>query len=318
MARHIGFIVYPAFDLLDLAGPLEVFDWAERSAPGSYICHVLTPDGGRVRSSGGLSIESEAASPGGMDTMIVIGGGSAMGEPDPKLLEFIRQGQGVRRRGSVCTGAFLLAGAGLLDGRMATTHWRWTSELKARFPAIRVNGDRIFTADRGTWTSAGITTGIDMTLAMVEEDIGLEVAREVARTMVIYYRRPGGQPQFSSLVEHEPETDRMRRVLAYARENLSDRLSVEKLAAFAHLSPRQFSRAFRSSTGTTPAKTIEKLRVETARPRVEDTSDFLDIIARDVGFTDAMRMRDAFIRVFGFSPQEMRRNARLGGPDDAG
>ena len=311
MARHIGFIIYPAFDLLDLAGPLEVFDWAERSVPGSYICHVLTPDGGSVRSSGGLSIECEARQPSTMDTMIVIGGGSAMGQPDPKLLEFICKGEGVRRRGSVCTGAFLLAAAGLLDGRMATTHWRWTAELQTRFPAIRVNGDRIFTADRGTWTSAGITAGIDMALAMVEEDIGPDVAREIARTLVIYYRRPGGQHQFSSLIEHEPDTDRMRCVLAYARENLSDRLSVEKLATFARLSPRQFSRAFRASTGVTPAKAIEKLRVETARPRVEDTNDLLDIIARDVGFADAMRMRDAFIRIFGFSPQEMRRNARL-------
>jgi transcriptional regulator GlxA family with amidase domain len=311
MARHIGFIVYPGFDLLDLAGPLEVFEWAERLAPGSYICHVLTPDGGSVCSGGGLSIECESKPPGSMDTLIVVGGGSAMGQPDPKLLEFIRKGEGARRRGSVCTGAFLLAAAGLLDGRMATTHWRWTAELQTRFPAVRVNGDRIFTADRGTWTSAGITAGIDMALALVEEDIGPEVARAIARTLVIYYRRPGGQLQFSSLIEHEPDTDRMRDVLAFARENLSDRLSVEKLATFANLSPRQFSRAFRASTGMTPAKAIEKLRVETARPRVEDTNDMLDDIARDVGFADAMRMRDAFVRVAGVSPQEMRRNARL-------
>lgn len=311
MARHIGFIVYPAFDLLDLAGPLEVFDWAERSAPGSYICHVSTPDGGSVRSAGGLSIECGARPPSGMDTMIVIGGNSAMGRPDPSLLEFIRQGKGVRRRASVCTGAFLLAAAGFLDGHMATTHWRWTTELQTRFPAIRVNGDRIFTVDRGTWTSAGITAGIDMALAMVEEDIGPEVARTIARAMVIYYRRPGGQLQFSSLIEHEPDTDRIRNVLTYARENLRDQLSVEKLAALARLSPRQFGRAFRASTGMTPARAIEKLRVETARPKVEDTNELLDIIARDVGFADAVRMRDAFIRIFGISPQKMRRNARL-------
>ena len=311
MARHIGFIVYPAFDLLDLAGPLEVFDWAGRSVPGSYICHVLTPGGGSVCSGGGLSIECEAMVPAGMDTMIVIGGSSAMEQLDPSLLEFIRRGESVRRRGSVCTGAFLLAAAGLLDGRMATTHWRWTAELQARFPAIRVNGDRIFTIDRGTWTSAGITAGIDMALAMVEEDVGPEVARAIARALVIHYRRPGGQLQFSSLVEHEPDTDRLRYVFSYVRKNLNDRLSVEKLATLANLSPRQFSRAFRASTGLTPAKAIEKLRVETAKPRVEDTNDLLDIIARDVGFADAMRMRDAFIRIFGFSPQEMRRNARM-------
>ena len=311
MTQHIGFIIYPAFDLLDLAGPMEVFEWAERLAPGSYVCHVLTPGGGGIRSSNGLSIDCEARLPGNLDTMIVIGGGSAMGPPDPKLLEFIRHGMGIRRRASVCTGAFLLAAAGLLDGRNATTHWRWTAVLQARFPSIKVNGDRIFAVDRGTWTSAGITAGIDMALAMVEEDIGSEVAREIARALVIYYRRPGGQLQFSSLIEHEPDTDRMRGVLAYARENLNDQLSVEKLATFANLSSRQFSRAFRASTGMTPAKAIEKLRVEAARPRIENTDDLLDAIARDVGFADAMRMRDAFIRIFGFSPQEMRRNARL-------
>jgi transcriptional regulator GlxA family with amidase domain len=311
MVHHIAFIIYPAFDLLDLAGPLEVFEWAERSVPGSYVCHVLTPNGGSVRSAGGLTIESEAKQPSGMDTMIVIGGASAMGQPDPALLEFIGKGKGVRRRASVCTGSFLLAAAGLLDGRMATTHWRWTAELQRRFPSIKVNGDRIFTADRGTWTSAGITAGIDMALAMVEEDVGPEVARAVARAMVIFYRRPGGQLQFSTLVEHEPDTDRMRGVLAYARKNLSNRLSVEELAKYANLSPRQFSRAFRASTGVTPAKAIEKLRVEAARPRVEHTTDLLDIIARDVGFADAMRMRDAFVRIFGISPQEMRRSARL-------
>ena len=311
MPHHIGFIIYPAFDLLDLAGPLEVFEWAERSVPGSYSCHVLTPNGGRVCSAGGLFVECEVGQPSSMDTIIVIGGGSATEKPDPRLLEFIRDGEAVRRRGSVCTGAFLLAAAGLLDGRMATTHWRWTSELQTRFPAVMVNGDRIFTADRGTWTSAGITAGIDMALAMVEEDIGPEVARAVARAMVIYYRRPGGQLQFSTLVEHESDTDRIRGVLAYARENLGNRLSVEELATYAHLSPRQFSRAFRASTGLTPAKAIEKLRVEAARPRIEDTNDLLDAVARDVGFADAMRMRDAFVRIFGLSPQEMRRNARL-------
>lgn len=315
MARHIGFIVYPAFDLLDLAGPMEVFEWAERIAPGNYVSHVLAPGGGGVRSSGGLLVEADAGSPALMDTMIVIGGGSAIGVAEPGLLDFIREGRDTRRRASVCTGAFLLAACGLLDGRMATTHWQCAADLRERYPAVRVNGDRIFTADRGTWTSAGITAGIDMALAMVEEDLGQEVARAVARALVIYYRRPGGQLQFSSLVEHEPDTDRMRRVLAHARAHLGDRLSVEKLATLANLSPRQFGRAFRASTGMTPAKAIEKLRVETARPRVEDGTDPLDVIARDVGFRDAMRMRDAFVRIFGFAPQDLRRDARRANPD---
>jgi len=160
------------------------------------------------------------------------------------------------------------------------------------------------------WTSAGMTAGIDMTLALLEEDCGRDISRAVARMMVVYYRRPGGQLQHSSLLEMDPESDRIRHVLSFARENLSAALSVERLAEEAHLSVRQFSRAFMEATGTTPAKAIERLRAEAARPRVEDGRESLEAIAREVGFTDPERMRQSFTRVFGHAPRAIRRAAR--------
>jgi transcriptional regulator GlxA family with amidase domain len=185
------------------------------------------------------------------------------------------------------------------------------------YPDIRVDGDRIFLAEAGVWTSAGMTAGIDMTLALIEEDYGTELARTVARMMVVYYRRPGGQLQHSSLLEMNSESDRISRVLGCVRENLSASLSVERLAAEAHLSVRQFSRAFVEATGMTPAKAIERLRAETARPRVEDGREPLEVIGRAVGFADPERMRQSFIRVFGHSPQALRRAARNDGIVDA-
>jgi transcriptional regulator GlxA family with amidase domain len=196
-------------------------------------------------------------------------------------------------------GAFLLAASGLLDGRRATTHWRFAPKLQAMYPAVQVDGDHIFLGEKGVWTSAGMTAGIDMTLALIEEDCGADISRAVARMMVVYYRRPGGQLQHSSLLEMEPGSDRIRRVLSF-----------ERLADEANLSVRQFSRAFMEATGTTPAKAIERLRVEMARPRVEEGREALEVIARAVGFADPERMRQSFTRVFGQAPQAIRRAAR--------
>lgn len=230
----------------------------------------------------------------------------------PRAIELIRTASsGARRTASVCTGAFLLAASGLLDGRRATTHWRYAPKLKALYPAVRVDGDRIFLNDTGDWTSAGMTAGIDMMLALIEEDLRKEIARAVARMLVVYYRRPGGQYQYSSLLDLDPESDRIREALSFAREHLSDRLSVERLAEVADLSVRQFSREFVASTGMTPAKAIERLRVEIARPRIEDGRETLDAIAQTLGFADPERMCQSFIRVMGHTPQELR---RLGGP----
>jgi transcriptional regulator GlxA family with amidase domain len=196
-------------------------------------------------------------------------------------------------------GAFLLAARGLLDGRRATTHWRFAPKLQTIYPAIRVDGDRIFLNEARVWTSAGMTAGIDMVLALIEEDLGRDISRAVARMLVMYYRRPGGQLQYSSLLDLDPGSDRIRNVLSFAREHLSEPLSVERLAEAAYLSVRQFSRAFIAATGVTPAKAIERLRVEAARPRVEDGRETLETIAQRVGFADPERMRQSFVPSLG-------------------
>ena len=204
-------------------------------------------------------------------------------------------------------GRVLLAGAGLLDGRRATTHWSRARELQAGFPAVSVEADRIYVADGPVWTSAGVTAGIDLALALIEADHGVELARRVARELVVYHRRPGGQSQFSALSQMEPESDRMRLALAFAREHLSEPLPIERLAEAVRLSPRQFGRAFHKQTGQTPAKAIERLRVEAAHLRLQDGSEPVETIARAVGFRDPERMRRAFVARYGQPPQAIRR-----------
>ena len=317
--HHIAFFVYPGFVLLDLCGPLEAFASATYAAPGSYRTSVISLEGGEIQSSTGLKVMTRIAEEEPIDTFIVVGDfGLAHRDVSAETVRFVRTASaGARRTASVCMGAFLLAACGILDGRRATTHWRFAPKLQAMYPNIRVDGDRIFLAEDGVWTSAGMTAGIDMTLALIEEDYGRDLARTVARMMLVYYRRPGGQLQHSSLLEMNSESDRISRVLGFARENLSASLSVERLAEEARLSVRQFSRAFVEATGMTPAKAIERLRAEAARPRVEDGREPLEVIGRAVGFADPERMRQSFIRVFGHSPQAMRRAARHEGIVDA-
>ncbi|MCW2318555.1 transcriptional regulator GlxA family with amidase domain [Rhodoblastus acidophilus] len=205
----------------------------------------------------------------------------------------------------------MLAEAGVLDGRRATTHWRYARELQARYPRIKVDEDRIFIEDRNVWTSAGMTAGIDLALALVEADLGADIARSVAKGMVVYHRRAGGQSQFSSLLELEPKTDRIQAVLTYAKRHLDMPLTVEQLAEVAGLSPRQFSRIFTAETGQSPAKAVENLRVEAARLAIEEGRRNIDEAARMTGFGDRERMRRAFLRTLGQPPQVLRRNARL-------
>lgn len=310
--RHIAFFVYPGFVLLDLTGPLEAFTAAEATVPGSYRITVMSLTGGEVTSSTCLNVATQPPATAGIDTFVVVGDFSlAHRAVLPEEISLIRATSArARRTASVCMGAFLLAGSGLLDGRQATTHWRYAQKLQSLYPAIRVDGDRIFLSDDGIWTSAGMTAGIDMTLAMVEEDLGRDIARTVARMLVVYFRRPGGQMQHSSLLELDPDSDRVRHVLSYIRQHLSDALSIERLAEVANLSVRQFSRVFVAGTGMTPAKAIERLRTEAARTKVEDGREALKAIARSTGFTDTERMRQSFVRVFGQSPESIRRLGR--------
>lgn len=311
-ARHVAFFVHPGFVLLDLTGPLEAFAAAAQLAPKSYRLTVMSLEGGEVESSAHLHVMTQMARADAIDTFIVTGN---LDLPDravsPETIAIIRAAStGARRTASVGTGAFLLAATGLLDGRRATSHWRFAPRLQAMYPAIRVDGDRIFLGEAGVWTSAGMTAGIDMALALIEEDLGREISRAVARILVVYYRRPGGQFQLSSMLELDPGSDRIRHVLSFAREHLSDPLSVGRLAEVAHLSERQFRRAFLAATRMPPARAIERLRAEAARPRVEDGRETLEAIARSVGFADPERMRQSFIRVFGQAPRTLRRSAR--------
>ncbi len=313
MVRRITFVVFPEFELLDLSGPLAVFSAAASLHGAPYAVRVVSASGGAVCGTGGLPVDTmELSDDLGSDTLVVVGGPTAhvpgrCGE----TVELLRSHAGGSRRvASVCTGAFLLAGAGLLDGRRATTHWRFAGVLQTRFPLVRINADRIFVRDGDVWTSAGVTAGIDLALALVEEDCGAEIAKAVARDLVVYYRRPGGQSQFSSMLELEPSSSRIKAALGFAHEHLAEPLPVERLAEAACISPRQFGRLFVSETGETPARAVERLRVESARSRIEDGIDPMERIARDIGFGDPERMRRSFVRIYGRTPQAMRLTAR--------
>ena len=304
--QRVGFIALPGFQMMSVA-VLSVFEFANKEAGSPvYDVHLLSPTGGSVRSSLGFGIATEPFDDTIFDTLMV--GGGAM---TPSVVKFLRQALGRSRRvAATCVGAFVLAEAGLLDGRRATTHWNSARELQARFPKVKVEEDRIFITDGPVWTSAGMTAGIDLALAMIEQDLGADLARRVARKLVVYHRRAGGQSQFSALLELEPKSDRIQNALAYAKRNLDKPLTVGRLAEAAHLSPRQFSRAFRAETGQSPAKAIENLRIEAARLMMEQSRHPIDVIAHQTGFADRDRMRRAFLRAFGQPPQAIRRNAR--------
>lgn len=314
--RRIGCIAYPDFHVLSLS-ILSVFEAANRRAPAPlYELHILSENGGPVRTSGGLSMETEVLDDAEFDTLIVLGTLHEKPSFSAGLIGYLRGApRRARRVASICTGALALAEAGLLDERHATTHWGYAENFRSHFPRVKLHDDRIFVIDGTLWTSAGCMTCIDMVLAMVEHDAGKQLVREVAKDLVIYHRRRGWQTQHSAMLELEAESDRIQGALEYARRNLHTRLTVEKLAEEAHLSPRQFRRAFRHETGQSPAKAVEDLRIETAKSMVEDGRRPIDLIARQSGFGNRERMRRAFVRRYGLAPQEMRREARHSRPN---
>lgn len=309
--RDVAFLVYPGYSAMALA-VVTVFEIANLLADEpAYDLHFVSETGGAVKTSSGMKLYSEAFSDARFDTLI-IGGATVPEASAPGLIAFIKGApQRHRRIAATCTGAFVLAEAGLLDGRRATTHWLHARELQKKFPQANVEEDRIFINDGPIWTSAGMTAGIDLGLALIESDLGPEIAKSVARKLVIYHRRAGGQSQFSTLLELEPKSDRIQTALTYAREHLHKPLTVPDLAEVAHLSPRQFSRAFSAETGQSPAKAIENMRTEAARALMEHTRHPIDVVARQTGFSDRDHMRRAFLRAFGQPPQTLRRNARL-------
>jgi transcriptional regulator GlxA family with amidase domain len=309
--RDIAFVVYPGYSVMALA-VVTAFEVAN-SMTGEpiYDLHFVSETGGKVKTSAGVMLDTEPFTDNPFDTLIV--GGATIPEPStPGMIAFIGDAPKRHRRiAAICTGAFVLAEAGLLNERHATTHWLHARDLQRQFPKVKMDEDRIFVNDGPIWTSAGMTAGLDLGLALIENDLGPELAKSVARKLVIYHRRGGGQSQFSVLLELAPKSDRIQTVLAYARDNLHKPLTVPVLADVAHLSPRQFSRAFQAETGQSPAKAIENLRVEAARSLMEQSRHPIDVVARQTGFSDRDQMRRAFLRAFGQPPQVLRRNARL-------
>jgi transcriptional regulator GlxA family with amidase domain len=316
MTKLISFAIFPDLQILDVTGPLAAFEIAGRHRPGAYDLKLVATTPGPVRSSAGATlIAGPLSDPSEPHTLIVAGGeGSRASARDEALLAHVRAlAASGRRVASVCSGAFVLAAAGVLEGRLATTHWSLTAAFARRFPRVRLKPDRIWTRDGSVWTSAGITAGIDLALALIAEDLGEDVARRTARQLVVYHRRPGGQSQFSALADIDPGAGRFSSLLDWARTHLDQPLTVDCLAGRAAMSPRNFARAFVAETGVTPAKAVERLRLEAARVAAEESPRPMELIARDTGFGDPERMRRAFVRAFGHPPQALRRAFRSGG-----
>jgi transcriptional regulator GlxA family with amidase domain len=311
----IGVLIFPDFQLLDAAGPISVFEIAARFAGATPAIRTLAVAPGAVRSTSGVEMLARGLRPAGAITTLIVAGGEGVNEAKtcPKTLAFVRamSKRGIRVA-SVCSGTFILAEAGLLDGRRATTHWQRTRQIVAAYPKVKLEADRIYTRDGNIWTSAGITAGIDLALAMIAEDYGDGIAQQTAKQLVLYHRRSGGQSQFSSLLELKTPSSRFGPLLAWAREHLDAPLTVEDMAEQAGMSSRHFTRAFIAETGTTPSKAVERLRIEVARQRVQSSSEAIERVAETTGFRDPERMRRAFIRAFGQPPQSLRRAARAG------
>jgi transcriptional regulator GlxA family with amidase domain len=317
--HRVAAVTFAGGQILDVTGPLEVFARAERflrdegrTREPVYQVEVLARSAGPVAMSSGLELVARRSfhTTVPIDTLIVCGGiGTDAARADRELIAWLRRQQSrVGRLASVCTGTFLLAEAGLLDGRRATTHWAWCDRLAREFPSVEVVPDAIFVRDGAVHTSAGVTAGIDLALAMVEEDWGREVALGVARELVVFLKRPGGQSQFSRhLSTLQPAARPIRELELWALENLAADLSVEALAARVHMSPRNFARVFRRETGSTPAKFVEQARVEEARRRLEETPLTTAAIASACGFGTTESMRRAFLRRLGVGPAEYRR-----------
>jgi transcriptional regulator GlxA family with amidase domain len=317
--RQVAILAYPGVQSLDVTGPLEVFAGAHNlvAAGGrgerGYEVRVISGDGAPLVTSSGLTIVPHASvgdAPRKIDTLIVAGGyGHVAAAADRVLIDWIvRTAATARRTASVCTGAFLLARAGLLDGRRATTHWAAAEELRRAHPQVHVDPEPIFVRDGQIWTSAGVTAGMDLALALVEEDLGRDAALVIARHLVLFLRRPGGQSQFSAtLVAQQPEREPLREMQRSLLENVAEDHSVEAMAARANMSPRHFARVFRSETGMTPARYVERVRLEAARRRLEETAEPVAAVAAACGFGTAETMRRTFIRTLEVPPAEYRR-----------
>ena len=311
--RRVVLVAFPDVQILDVTGPSEVFSLADRDAgEPAYSLELVAPDPGEITASSGLRLVADRpldACRGPIDTLVVAGGrGVQAAVQDQRLTNWLRlAARRSRRVSSVCTGAFLLARAGLLDGRRATTHWSSCAGLARSYPAVDVQADPIFVRDGNVYTSAGVTAGIDLALALVEEDLGREAALTVARTLVLFIRRPGGQAQFSSgLAGQAASRPGVRELQAWIVDHLDDDLSVPALAERAYMSPRNFARVFSREVGVTPAAYVESLRLERARTLLETSDLQLEEIALRCGFGTVETLRRVFGRRLGVGPSAYR------------
>jgi transcriptional regulator GlxA family with amidase domain len=319
VTRRVEVLAYPEVQLLDVTGPLQVFASANDlvtkagEAP-PYAIRLVSPGGHNVEASAGVRLVADPLPtlepcP---DTLVVAGGeGVVAASVDAMLVDWVRERtRGTRRTASICTGAFLLGAAGVLDGRRATTHWLYCDELARRFPAVQVESDPIFVCDGSIWTSAGVTAGIDLALALVEEDLGRKVALTVAQYLVVFLKRPGDQAQFSETLSLQAADDRFGSLHDWISRHLAADLSLPVLASQAGMSERSFSRHYAESTGLTPARAIERLRVEGAKRLLTDTRLPVKRISQHCGFGSEETMRRSFLRVLSTTPQDYRARFR--------
>jgi transcriptional regulator GlxA family with amidase domain len=309
----IAFLVPSPFEILDLTGPVSVFERATKNGERHYSIQILsTRSGGTVETAGGMSIGnalkfSDYVGP--IDTLIAIGGDGAVTQQSPELPKWLQErAPYIRRIASICTGAFILAGAGLLDGHRVATHWLWCDLLQNRYKNLRVERDPIFIKEGKFYTTAGVTAGIDLSLALVEEDLGHAVAAEIARILVLFLRRPGGQSQYSTLLAQQEEIEdaRMRDLPVWVKAHLNRKLDVEDLAKAAAMSSRTFIRQFKAQFDTTPARWVQSLRVEAAMQHLEERSTSLSKIAHMTGFRDEQALRRALRQQIGLTPNQYR------------
>ena len=313
--RIVEVLAYPFVKLLDVTGPIQVFasanDYMTRAGEAMpYAIRIVAQGGRRVAASAGVELEVHPLSPieTALDTLVIAGGdGVAAAAADAALIDWVRErAKQARRTASVCTGAFLLAASGMLDGRRAVTHWAFCAELARRFPTIKVEPDPIFVQDGTVWTSAGVTAGIDLALALVEEDLGRTVALAVARDLVVFLKRPGGQAQFSEFLSLQAAEDKFGTLHDWISNHLGDDLSLPVLAKQSGMSERSFSRHYAEATGLTPARAIERLRVQGARHLLSETRLPVKRISQRCGFGSEETMRRSFLRLLDTTPQDYR------------
>lgn len=319
LRRTVGILAFPESEALDITGPFEVFNFANLALTRQGICpnniyelSIFAESSGPIKTLSGLEIvatDTLTTSETPLDTLLIAGGDVENELKNQTVIDWIRHmSPRVRRLASVCTGAFLLAEAGLLSGRQATTHWHYSQQLAQQYPDVTVDADRIFIQDGHIYTSGGITSGIDLALALVEEDWGRELALFVARFLVVFLKRPGGQSQFSTYLTNEARhRNDLRNLQAWIINHIQHDLRIDNLAKRMAMSPRNFARLFVAETGMTPAKFVEMARIDQARHHLENTELTIEVIADKTGFKDPERMRRTFIRHLGVNPDNYRR-----------